>query len=62
MAVELKIVKIEYGVILFKDDGEPEPPLYDDCAEAQAVVEFAGGGVVVMKGYYETGWNVHERH
>ena len=62
MAVELKIVKIEYGVILFDDDGEPEAPLYDECAEAQAVVEFAGRGVVVMKGYYESGWNLHERN
>lgn len=61
MPTELRLTKTEYAVILWPGD-EPEPPFYDDCREAGAVVAFAGAGVVAMKGYYETDWLAHEPH
>lgn len=57
-----RVVKVEYAVVLMPGDEKPEPPFYDDCHEAQAVVMMAGGGLVVQKAYYETDWMIHEPH
>lgn len=59
--LQLNLVKVEHAVILWPDC-PIEPPFYDDCAEAQAVVAAAGAGVVVSKGYYETDWVTHVPH
>lgn len=61
MQVDVKLVKVEHAVILWPDL-PPEPPFYDDCNEAVAVVAAAGGGVVVSKATYESEWFIHAPH
>jgi hypothetical protein len=57
----LKYKGTKHAVVLFEGD-TPEPPFYDDCREAGAVVAMAGGGMVVSKVVYESEWVIHEPH
>jgi hypothetical protein len=59
MQMQLRKVKEEHAVILWPDT-PPEAPFYEDCNEALAVVELAGGGFVVSRAVYETPWMEHD--
>ena len=59
--IELRATKVEYAVVLWPDT-PPDEPFYDTCREASDVVMMAGGGFVVQRAYYETGWLPHEPH
>lgn len=59
--LDLRLTKVEHAVLLWPDS-KPEPPFYDDCREAWAVVQAMGQGMVVTRVTYISEWWEHEPH
>lgn len=61
MTVELELVKVEHGLMVWPD--EPEPLVnYDSCQEAELARMLLGGGTVVSRATYRSEWVAHVPH
>lgn len=57
--VNLRLEKVEHGVIMWPDEKEPLT-IFEDCGEALATCMLAGGGFVVSRATYVSDWMPHD--